>query len=173
MSDTPSRMRPGRQLTGHHPYEWSIILSVRTSLNQRFAGAVVAGAVALLGCGGDIPEKAAHAGDTGDAPSIESASASLGASCVLGDGYVIASGSSKTLYPVSCPSDCYDFPDGGLDLALFCKDGVLGENDPLLTGGTVGPPFRDASTFNGYSRCSVIPTALWAQSADRKTCVRR
>jgi hypothetical protein len=95
----------------------------------------------------------------------------LEASCVLGDGYVIPSGSGKIIYPVTCPSDCNDFPNGGLDFGLFCKNGVLGENDPNLTGGTVGPPFLNASQFNGYSRCTARPNGVWGQSADRKTCV--
>ncbi len=130
--------------------------------------------MALLGCGGDAQGDATPTGDKGGSTPVESATGSLAASCVLGDGYVIASGSSKTIYPVSCPSDCNDFPNGGLDLAMFCKDGILGENDPLLTGGTVGPPFLSGSTFNGYSRCTARPNPYsgWAQSADRKTCVK-
>ncbi len=97
----------------------------------------------------------------------------LGASCPFGDGFVLASGASKTIYPVTCPSDCNDFPNGGLDYTLFCLNGVLGEWDPALTGGTVGPAINGLM-FNGYSRCSTRPSwnGRWGQTADRKGCVR-
>lgn len=97
----------------------------------------------------------------------------VGASCAFGDGFVLASGASKTIYPVTCPSDCNDFPNGGLDYTLFCLNGVLGEWDPALTGGTVGPAINGLM-FNGYSRCSTRPSwnGRWGQTADRKGCVR-
>jgi hypothetical protein len=80
----------------------------------------------------------------------------VGASCPFGDGFILASGASKTIYPVWCPSDCYDFPNGGLDYTLFCLNGVLGEWDPALTGGNVGPAINGL-IYNGYSRCTARP----------------
>lgn len=101
--------------------------------------------------------------------------ATLGAPCVLGDGYVIPSGGSKIIYPVSCPSTCGDFPNGGLDQPLFCLNGVLGEWDPSLTGGTVGPAIPQ-HIWNGYSRCTAkanpYSTPKWGQTSDRKFCVQ-
>lgn len=126
--------------------------------------AFVGAALALTGClDTDAPD---------DATLATSTQPVLGASCTFGDGFVLASGGNKTIYPVSCASDCLDFPNGGLDYTLFCKDGVLGEWDPTLTGGTVGPAINGA-IFNGNSRCTAKPTATWAQSADRKRCVPR
>ncbi|XXF80171.1 hypothetical protein P2318_10585 [Myxococcaceae bacterium GXIMD 01537] len=142
-------------------------------MKNRLLGAAVLCAVTWAGCGGDAQGEN-NSSNSGASPTeTRQVSMALGASCVLGDGYVIASGSYKSVYPISCPSDCYDYPEGGFEFCLYCLNGVIGENDPLLTGGTVGPPFVDGTLFNGYSRCSVRPTAQWAQSADRKTCVRR
>lgn len=90
--------------------------------------------------------------------------------CILGDGYRIPSGGSTTVYPVSCGSDCNDFPDGGFATPLFCVNGVLGESDPKLTGGPVAPVVN-ALLYNGYSRCTALPNGRYQQSADRKTCV--
>jgi len=94
------------------------------------------------------------------------------AACILGDGYKIPSGGHLTTYPVGCPSDCFDYPNGGLDDTLYCNDGVLGRSDPALTGGSVAP-LVTAAHYNGYSRCSALPhpNGEWGQSADRKTCV--
>ncbi|RKH00107.1 hypothetical protein D7V97_30745 [Corallococcus sp. CA053C] len=153
-----------------HLYERSIDLFLKAFLKHAWMGGVMAGAVALSGCGGEVPGETASMGAS---PMKAAPTALVGDGCVFGDGSAIASGTSRTLYPVSCPSDCNDFPNGGLDLVLFCKDGVLGENDPSLTGGTVGPPFRNALLFNGSRRCTALPTDQWAQSVDRLTCVRR
>jgi hypothetical protein len=114
--------------------------------------------------------------DSAETPATsEVSSAVTGASCVLGDGYVIPSGGSKTIYPVSCPSDCRDFPNGGLDTTLFCLNGVLGEWDPALTGGTVGPAIPQ-HIWNGNHRCTAkanpYSNPKWGQSADRKSCVQ-
>jgi hypothetical protein len=137
----------------HHPDSASIL---------RSACWLLAGALALSACATDAED-----------PSVAEASAALGASCSLGDGYVIPSGGSKTIYPVTCPSDCNDFPNGGLDYTLFCLNGVLGEWDPALAGGTVGPPVNGLA-FNGYSRCTARPnpwsTPMWGQTPDRKHC---
>ena len=105
-----------------------------------------------------------------DAPT-STASAEVGSSCTLGDGYVIASGGNKTVYPVTCPSDCNDFPGGGLPLTLYCLNGVLGLSNPALTGGSVAPT-TPASQYNGNSVCTALPNPpTWGQSANRKTCV--
>lgn len=127
------------------------------------AGAGIA-ALALAGCAVELE------------PSASSTSATvLGASCTLGDGFVIASGGHKSLYPVTCPSDCNDFPNGGFEYVVFCLNGTLGEDDPALTGGSVGPAIP-ASQYNGNIRCTAKPnpysTPHWGQSADRRTCVR-
>lgn len=133
----------------------------------KLGGSVVTGLVIAIAM-------AACAVEPDDA-NVGAATSALGASCTLGDGYVIASGASKIIYPVSCASDCNDYPNGGLDYGLFCLNGVLGEWDPALAGGTVGPPINPL-TFNGHSRCTALPnpysTPRWGQSADRKTCVR-
>ncbi len=92
--------------------------------------------------------------------------------CIMGDGYKIPSGGNVTVAPVSCGSDCYDYPNGGFETKLFCVNGVLGESDPKLTGGPVAP-LVNAAEYNGYSRCTALPTAAYKQSADRKSCIRR
>ena len=92
--------------------------------------------------------------------------------CVLGDGYVIPNGGKKTVYPVSCGSDCNDYPRGGFATDLFCVNGILGESDPKLTGGPVAP-LAIAAQYNGKSACTALPTAVYKQSADRKSCIRR
>lgn len=96
-----------------------------------------------------------------------------GAACMLGDGFVILSGSNLTVYPVTCGSDCRDYPDGGFPTTLFCMNGKLGESDPVLAGGSVEPAVV-ASQYNGFSRCTALPNPWrrYAQSADRKSCVK-
>jgi hypothetical protein len=112
---------------------------------------------------------------TEDPPSVDIATSTLVGACVLGDGYEIPSGGHLIVYPVGCPSDCDDFPNGGLDFGLFCLNGGLGENDPLLTGGSVAPVLVPQA-WNGHSRCTTRPnpytTPPWGQSSDRKHCVR-
>ena len=126
-------------------------------------------ALALTAC--VVGDGAEPALDTG-AEAIGTEAAALGAACVLGDGYVIPSGGNITVYPVSCGTDCNDRPGGGFDLQLFCVNGVLGESNPALSGGPLDP-LVTASHFNGYSRCTALPTASYTQSADRKTCIPR
>lgn len=105
--------------------------------------------------------------DTGSTPQTG------GAPCMLGDGYVILSGSNLTVFPVSCGSDCHDYPDGGFATTLFCLNGALGESDPVLARGSVAP-LVIASQYNGFSRCTALPNSYrrLAQSADRKSCVK-
>lgn len=116
---------------------------------------------ALGGCSGDAdqPESA-----------LATATAALSSACVLGDGYIIASGHSRTVAHVTCPSDCYDSPNGGFADPLFCLNGVLGESDPILAGGSVAP-FVVAAQYNGYGKCTALPNGRWGQSADRRTCI--
>lgn len=114
-----------------------------------------------------------------EGPSDANAAMALPAPCILGDGYKIASGGNLIVYPVRCPSNCFDFPNGGLDTQLFCKDGVLGISDPTLTKDGTVAPYEVAAQYNGYSRCTALPQfhpwpnqPKWGQSADRKTCVK-
>lgn len=128
----------------------------------------VASALSLAACTLDTDEPDGE-------PTVATTRAALGASCVFGDGFVVPSGGHHIIYPVTCPSDCDDFPNGGLDYWLFCLDGVFGEWDPALTGGTVGPAIN-ASMLNGYTRCSTKPnpwsTPQWAVTPDRRHCVQ-
>jgi hypothetical protein len=101
------------------------------------------------------------------------ATSALNESCVLGDGFVIPHGSNHTSYPVTCGSDCNDYPSGGFPLTMYCQHGLLGESNPALTGGSVAP-YLTASQYNGYSMCTALPNP-WrnmVQSADRKTCIQ-
>jgi hypothetical protein len=103
-----------------------------------------------------------------------SLSAAANNPCILGDGYRVSSGSAVTIFPVNCPSDCRDYPNGTIPTPLFCVNGVLGESDPRLTGGSVAPVVN-ALQYNGFS-CTAIPnpysTPQYIQSADRKGCVK-
>ena len=106
---------------------------------------------------------------------IQSTSSALVGQCTLGDGYVVPNGGSFTVYTVRCPSDCNDYPNGTYPTELFCKNGVLGESNPALSGGTVDP-IVVAAHYNSYSRCTALPnpysTPQWGTNATRKTCVR-
>lgn len=111
-----------------------------------------------------------------DGPAANAAS-SQPAPCILGDGYRVTSGASIKVYPVRCPSNCFDYPNGGIELELFCKSGTLGISDPTLTADGTVAPYEVASQYNGYSRCTALPSHpgwwdKWGQSADRKSCVK-
>jgi len=99
------------------------------------------------------------------------------APCILGDGYKIPSGGSFVAYPTRCPNNCWDYPNGGHDVTLFCKNGVLGRSDPTLTADGTVAPYEVAAQYNGYSRCTALPsnpgmTPKWGQTPDRKFCVK-
>lgn len=107
------------------------------------------------------------------------AQGSSSAPCTLGDGYKIPSGGSFKAYPVRCPNNCFDYPNGGIEKILFCKDGMLGISDPTLTADGTVAPYEVAGQYNGYSRCTALPLfnpwpnqPKWGQSANRKTCVK-
>lgn len=140
---------------------------LRESSSLPGAAALLVCALGAAGCVDDDPLFVT-------APTSGELQAVQGAGCVLGDGYPIASGSHVIVYPVTCGSDCNDYPDGGFARYLFCLNGVLGENDPAQAGGSVGAPVPQ-HLWNGYSRCTALPnpwsTPRYGQSADRKTCV--
>lgn len=112
-----------------------------------------------------------------DGPNANAAP-SLPAPCVLGDGYKVKSGASIKVYPVRCPTNCFDAPNGGpIEKQLFCKDGTLGISDPTLTADGTVAPYEVASQYNGPGHCTALPSHpgwwdKWGQSADRKTCVK-
>ena len=141
-------------------------LATVTALGER-ALLVGLSALALTAC--VVGDGAEPALDTG-AEAIGTEAAALDVACVLGDGYVIPSGGHITVYPVSCGSDCRDYPNGGFARELFCVNGVVRKGDPALPGGSLAP-LVTASYFNGYSRCTALPTASYTQSADRKSCI--
>lgn len=136
------------------------------------------GALALTACFVDPGEEPALGTEsaalinTGDGPAPGTGSTTPGAACVFGDGFILRSGGHVTLYPVHCGTDCNDAPNGGLDTTYFCKNGVLGESDPVLSGGTL-EPLAVASQLNGKARCTALATDTYTVSADRRICIHR